>query len=101
MRTQFQQCGSRDTKYLFRAILVTFHIIAILSLILYFALKNSDERPYVTTTIGFQICIALGSLITVYWTKMLGFFGSISAFTVPFIVLLTTGQLTNFDNLST
>ena len=30
---------------------------------------------------------------------MIGFFGSFSAFTVPFVVLLTTGQLTDFEDL--
>ena len=76
-------------------------MIAVLSLILYFVLDRHEEgRPSVRTTIGCQICIALGILLTIYWTKIAGFFLSLSAFTVPFIVLLTTGKLTDLDHLA-
>ena len=51
--------------------------------------------------IGFQICLPLGLFLSMYWTRLLGFFLSFSAFTIPFLALIFTGQMAGekFDAL--
>ena len=92
LRTEFQQCTYRDNKYLFRALLSTFQLILILTFLIYICFKIDDTHvPNLKRIIGYQICISLGILLTLFWTKLAGFFLSFTAFTVPFFVLISTG----------
>ena len=85
---------------MFRTILVTLNLIATVSLAIFFGVKDKKTMN-VKMVIGFQICLALGILLTMYWTRLLGFFLSYAAFTIPFLALIFTGQMAGdkYDSL--
>ena len=85
---------------MFRTILLTLNLIATVSLAIFFCVKDKKTMN-VKMVIGFQICLPLGLFLSMYWTRLLGFFLSFSAFTIPFLALIFTGQMAGekFDAL--
>ena len=92
MKTEFQKCANRDCKQLYRTILITLNFMLIVVLAFYF-IVSEEQVITPTIVIAFQICVSLGTLLTIYWTTLLGTFLSFSAFTIPFFVLLFNGQM--------
>ena len=70
---------------------MTISLIGVVSTLCYLLYGARDEYPKLEVLIWSQILLSLGFLLLTYWIKLLGFFLSFSAFTIPFLVLLMNG----------